>query len=434
MVKKVKELFQNLTSLPGYFSDSWLLYLLLGSFIMGWWIFALCPTAPLPVPLSSDLSPSQFSILQSSTVLQNLSPLPRDALQRALAGHFPSMLAFIDQWDQDAEILIQQGVPGIQRLPYDTYFQAHLLGSLMQNCSGKFLRNLNACMHQAWIKDNSGRIFHNKNNFCRFLPQTHMAASFLLAIAPSHEIIALPKGLRQFQQLYSAEQLASIPEDIDLMDNEKLFLQNPDLAFIASYSHPLALEVLHNHKIHLCSIDSIHQVTEIRDALLKIGHSSNHLLEAQLLAIFMDACFLSIDNRLQALQTCLAKSFRSPLRLLYLSHWQYGSLPTTKSLAGQLLVRALRYCPHLLSFVPESQSEWRIPFEQEKIIQFDPDILILSTPVSISPLMSIAVEQTKAFQSQHIFYVDEIVQNSPTQYVVLAYFDLFQALEMTYGL
>ena len=51
--------------------------------------------------------------------------------------------------------------------------------------------------------------------YSRFLPQTYAAASFLLAIAQPHEIIALPKGMRHLSQIYQPEKLALIPENID---------------------------------------------------------------------------------------------------------------------------------------------------------------------------------------------------------------------------
>lgn len=408
--------------------SSLLLYFLLGSFIMGWWALAF---HPLSSPHALSNKTSQTLALKTSILLEELSPLQRDALQRALAGHFPSMLEFIDQWDQDALLLANQGVPGIQRLSAESQLQAHVLGHLLRDSSPESLHQLNCKMNLEWMYDDSGSLLHIEDHFRHFLPQTYLAASFLLAIAHPNEIIALPKGLRQLKQLYSSDMLAQIPADIDRIHSEKLYLKKPDLAFVAPYSHPPALEVLRNQNIGLYSIQYVNTIEEIQEALLKVGHASNHILEAQLLAIFMDACFLSIDNRMRALQE-KADFPPAPRRFLYLSYRQHYTLPTTKCLTGQLMARALTHCSHLSGMIPDDQQEWRIPFEQEQILQSAPDVMIVSSHVHPRSIVDSALQQTQAFKSKQIFYVDEAIQESPTQYIALAYFDLFQALAATY--
>lgn len=411
---------------------SWFPYLLLSSFIIGWWTLAFRTTPP-PTPLAIETS--QSLALKTSILLEELSPLQRDTLQRALAGNVPLMLEFIHQWDQDALLLTHQGIEGIQRLSAENLLQAHVLGYFLQHSSEESLHQLNCKMNLEWMTDDLGHQLHIKDHFRAFLPQTYLSASFLLAIAHPREIIALPKGLRQLKQLYSSDVLDQIPLDIDQLHSEALYLKQPDLAFVAPYSHPPALEVLRNQNIQLYSLKHIDTIAEIQEALLKIGHASNHILEAQLLAIFMEACFLSIDNRFLALQA-KAPLPPSSQRLLYLSYRQHYALPTTKCLTGQLMARALKHCPHLLGPIPQSQEDWQIPFEQEQILQSAPDVIIVSTPHFHSPSDSFqsALHQTKAFQSQRIFCVDETIQESPTQYTALAYFDLFQALTATYCL
>lgn len=385
-------------------------------------------------PSSQPIETSQSLTLKTADLLEELSPLQRNALQHALAGNFPLMLNYIDQWDQDAQLLTNQGIQGIQRLSTEAYLQAHVLGHLFQDSSQEFLRQLNCKMNLDWLLDDSGHPLHIEDHFQRFLPQTYMAASFLLAIAQPSEIIALPKGLRQLKQIYPADVLQQVSADIDRTSSERLYFKKPDLAFVAPYSHPPALEVLRNQNIQLYSIKYVNTVVEIQEALLKVGHASNHVLEAQLLAIFMEASLLSIDNRLLALQEKINFP-QMPRRLLYLSYHQHYAVPTTKCLTGQLMARALKYCNHLIGSIPENQEEWRIPFEQEQILQAEPDILIISTPYAhIHSSMNDALHETKAFKSKYIFYVDEAVQESPTQYIVLAYFDLYQALAATYCL
>lgn len=404
------------------------LYVLLSTFIMGWWTLAF--RSPSSAPLLSSIT-SQTLALKTSSLLEELSPLQRDALHQALSGNFSLMLDLIDAWDQDAQLLAQKGLSNIQRLSTEHYLQAHILGHLLQDSSPTDLRQLNCKMNLEGLYDDRGCYIPIQDNFQRFLPQTYVAASFLLAIAHPQEIVALPRGLRHLSKIYPVDRLQQIPLNIEGLSSEKLYRAQPDLAFVAPYSHPPALEALRNQGIPLYTLQHVNTIPEIQDALLKIGHASNHILEAQLLSLFMEACFLSIDNRLNALQTLIPAS-ESPLKMLYLYYNQSYMQPTTKCLTGQLMTRALQHCPHLICSLPQSDYDWRIPYEQEKIVQVNPDCLIITTPYQIDShtlaKRQPALQDMVAFQSQRVFYIDETIQESPSQYIVLAYYDIFHAL------
>lgn len=403
-------------------------YLFIGSFILGWWMIAFRPIHSEKTFLHET---SQSFALQTQHLLRELSPLQRENLKQALAGNFSLMLNFINQWDQDALRLLNKGIKGIQRLPAETFHQAQILGYLLENSTSDSLHHLNCKMNLETMVDDHGHLLEIKDHFQYFLPQTHIAATFLLSIASPKEIVALPKGFRHLKAFHS-EILALIPEDIDQLSSEKLSLKKPDIAFIAPYSHPPSLEIFQNQQIPLFSIKHIDTVDEIQEALLKVGHASNHILEAQLLAIFMEASFLSLDNRLLALEEAKEKKDLPLLRLLFLSQRLSYTQPTTKCLSGQLMVRALKQCPSLLSSIPESQDHWHIPFEQEQLMQSAPDCMIISTTEPFSHQVSTALNQTQASLSKRIFYLDESIQESPTQYIVLAYFDIYQALSVLY--
>lgn len=400
------------------------LYFAWGGFIVGWWSLAFPPLSPPSTPIfetNSSLS------LKTATLLNELSPLQREVLHQALAGNFQLMLKLIDQWDQEALFLASKGVSGVERLPAESHLQAHVIGHLLANSSEETLRKLNCKMNLDWIYDDTGHRHHIGDHFSRYLPQTYLAASFMLAIARPHEIIALPRGLREFKQLYSSDTLAEVPNDIGSIRGEKLSLARPDLAFVAPYSHPPSLETLRNQNIALFSIQMVNTIKEIQESLLKVGHASNHILEAQLLSIFMEASLLSIDNRLQALQDKYPPG-HPPSKLLFLSHRQNYALPTKKSLTGQLMARALTHSPYLSGEIPDTLSDWRIPIGQEQILQSAPDVMIIAEQKHLAPPPPFALRQTEAHQSNQIFYIDEAIQESPTQYIVLAYYDIFQAL------
>lgn len=413
------------SSLRSFYSHPFFSYLLLTGFIVGWWMLAFQTTAKAPLFIHDV---SQTLGLKTSDLLNGLSPFQRDVLKQALAGNFNLMLEFIDKWEEDALLLEEQGIKGIQHLSKERYYQAHLLGHLLNFTPSDSLQQLNWRINLERIADDDGRLFKIENTYRRFIPQTHLSAIFLLAIAPHSEIVGLPKGLRKEKSLYSSDSLALIPHDIDQLTSEKLFLKKSDLAFVAPYSHPSSLEMLQNQKIQLYTIRHIDTVEQIQEALLKIGHATNHILEAQLLAIFMEASFLSLDNRLLSLR----KSKYSMRSLLFLSHRQHYVRPTTKCLCGQLMARALKLStPHLKS-VPENQRYWSIPIEQESIVQANPDCMIISSTSPPSQVKDATWRETDAGQREQVFYLDESIQESPTQYIVLAYFDVCQALSHFY--
>ncbi len=392
---------------------------------MSWWALAFQPMA-IPVIIGQESNESLA--LKTSLLLEELSPLHRDTLHQALAGDYALIIQLIDQWDNDAKKLHARGVKGIQRLSDESLLQAHLLSHFILTSDQKTIRRQNCKLNLDLIRDDCGNSISISDHFKKYLPQTYLSASILLSIAPAEEIIALPRGLRGLTKIYSTELLNTIPEDIGAMNSERLYSKKPDLAFVAPYSHPPSLAVLNHQKIPLFSINYLDSVEDIKNTLLKVGHASNHILEAQLLALFMDACFFNIDNRL----TFLNEKFRpGPIKkkFLYLSYRQHYEQPTQKSLTGQLMARAISFCPHLDGTIPEREDLWRIPFEQERLIQSSPDVMIIST---MHPLVDQNLKETQAFNTQSIYCVDEVIQDSPTHYLALAYFDFFQALSATY--
>lgn len=178
---------------------AWVHYLFVTAFIAGWWLLAF-RTDSNDFPTSRTIA--QNLSLKTSALLEELSPLQREALKQAIAGNFSLMLNFIDDWENDADSLERKGIKGIKHLPSEKTHQAHLIGHLLQSASPETLRLLNCKLNLEKIADDHGRQLIVKDDFQRFLPQTYLAASFLLSIAPPHEIIALPKGLRHCHSFF----------------------------------------------------------------------------------------------------------------------------------------------------------------------------------------------------------------------------------------
>ena len=395
-------------------------------FILGWWSFAFHtpPTSP-PFPLLTSVSAPQ---------LPTLSHLERFSLQKALLGDFDLMLQFIKNWNTDASVLERSGVKAIKKLSTKKLLQAHDLYHLIHQSSPQNLKHLNRMLATKHLVDGSEALVEIPDLVSSLLPQTYMAATFLLAIADPQEILAIPRGMRELTQLYPSPLLDLIPKNIQYYQGEKLYLASPSLAFISLYSHPPSLEAMRRQGIPFFVLSTPNNLTDIFKALRQVGHASQHVLEARLLHIFMEAAFLMIDNRLQTLHS---KADHLPLQMLLYLYCEESSykIPTLKSLSGQLLQRALHHNPSFISpWLSETDFNWRLPFEQEKIRQTAPDCLILAHRQSKPSLNVDYFQGIPACEKQKLFYIDETVQESPTQFIVLAYFDLFQILATAQGM
>lgn len=394
-------------------------YFILSCFVVGWWILAFKSTSKKTTyPFYSNLT------LQTSALFPYLSSLEREAIHQALAGDTKQMLRLITEWDVDAQILSEKGVPDIQRLDPGNYLQAHLLNRLLHDSAHPCNQELRA----PFLIDDMGHYVALNVNDKRFFPQTFAAASILMAITPASEIVAIPKGMRELSHVYPSAKMAQIASNMQDMHGEKLFISQPDLTFVSPYSHPPTLEALRNQHQELYTIKNINSLADIRETILKIGHASNHVLEANLLNLFVDASLLMIDNRFKALYAF----YDQPQTFLFLYQNQHYTLPTTKSLAGQLLQRVLHHYPTLQCPLIDDGQNWRSPFEQEKIVQMNPHCLLIAQPYPLFHSEQVQLVNTfkdiQAYKNHLIFVLDETVQESPDQYLVLAYFDLFQAL------
>lgn len=389
------------------------------------------PSCPTQIPIV-NASSSHLDI-PLSTLFPYLSSCKRESIHLALSGDFQQAISLLNQWDRDARFLEARGVSGIQRLSTEDYIKAYLLANLMEQPKEERAK-INAQIRISHIEDDRGHLVHLYSPQLRLLPQTYVAASFLLAIAHPNEIAAIPKGLRHLSHIYSPALLEKIPKNVEDYSSEGLHLDHPDMAFVALYSHPSRMEMLRQQGIELCTIQRIDDLECIQNNLLKIGHISRHPLEASLLNLFIKACFFMVDNRLRALDQLLHQDLPTQ-QLLFLHCRQHLMLPTERCLTGQLLQRMAAHHKHLSCFVHPHKSEWQVACSQETIRELNPHCLVLSFPYSkqeIEPIFSTFLDFLPHASQNVWIYVDDHIQESPTQYLALAYYDLFQALSTLY--
>lgn len=359
-----------------------------------------------------------------------LSPFSRDDIKSALSGDIDLMTKLMKEWDIDAQILESQGLLGIQKLKRSSFIRAQMIGRKIKEKSNSELSNLTEQVKRPVVFDDRGTPFSLNPLFDKFLPQTFVSASFLFALASPEEIIAIPNGMRAQTSLYPKSLTDRIPLDTDRAYSEQLYKEDPKVAFVADYSHPATLEMLSNQGIPLFTLNAMKTVQQVEDAVTRVGSVVNHPLEAEVLSLFIESAMLAIDNRLIALHHDISKHHEPP-KVMFLNHYAQFSVPTDRTIAGDLLHRL----NHLqFKMIPRQEINarlWSYPIDQEQIICANPDCLIIAT--SDMDQLRDSIENNPAFAgvnacvNQRVHLVDYTTQ-APTQFIVLTYYDIAQAL------
>jgi iron complex transport system substrate-binding protein len=329
------------------------------------------------------------------------------------------MAKLIADWDIDAQLLTIAGHQSVKRLPRHSYLRSQILGRQLSNVQSK------SPLQQGYVVDDNGTPIKVFTNGKKYLPQTYVSASFLLALTDAEQIVALPKGLRSYTSLFPTTLTDQIPRDIDRYNSETLFLAKPSIAFVANYSHPALLNALQEQGVQLFTLTKLNSIPEIGEAIIRTGQAIEKPLQAELLALFIESAIQSIDNRLLAMSHALIDN--TIPKTLFMNYHSQFTTPTSKSLNGQLIERL-----GIAQNLKETDNEWVVPVDQEHIININPECLIIATPnrksVEKHLYSNEAFAKVAAIKNRRIYFVDETIQQFPSQYIVLAYYDLFHAL------
>jgi iron complex transport system substrate-binding protein len=393
--------------------------------ILTWWTWAFKQYISDFAPTAEN---SQQKIKELPSVLKYLTPMQRETFHQALSGDYSLMIKLITDWDHDAQIMEQLGFRDIQRLSKDDYLRCQLLARQINNSTQEELVQLHDYYRKMQIVDDNGTLFDLSKSFRRFLPQSYVAASFLLALSEPKSIVALPRGMREQNNIYLSDMTRNIELDADRYNTEKLYEARPEIAFVADYSHPSTIQALQKQGIPLFTLKHVSSPEEIQNALIRIGHVIDRPLEAELLRYFVDASMQAIDNRFKILNTSF-NTDESPT-VLFLKHHLTFSTPTSHTLTGKLLKR-MGVKKLVGDQFAQNHFAWTVPIHQEQILQINPDYIIIGTShiekskhhILREPVFSLLSQQNKP-----IAFVDDDLQETPSQYMVLAYYDLFEAI------
>ncbi len=397
-------------------------------FILCWWAFALHQSSQAHYTDREQLA-RQIEESKARHNVSEIAFIKREQLHAALSGDVDTMLSLIADWDIEAQMMSQVSPAKFQRISPENYLRSQILGRHMKmkrsfgQASPSKLLPFENYLYQTCFEQ------HNH----RFLPQTYAAASLLLALTDPKEIVALPGQMRKETQLYPLSLTQQIPLDIDRYNSEKLHLLNPTIAFVANYSQPSTIQALKDQGVLLHPMGNLNSIGEISRELLTLGAIVEQPQKAELLTLFIEAAMYAIDNQLSLLSERLIAKWGGAPKVLFLNHFQNYSVPSPTSLTGQLLEKIARFDITLqYAAATAPGANWVVPIAKEQILHLNPDCIIIVTENKKALQHEIQTDKSLcdvvAVKNDHIIFLDEATQHSPSQYSVLAYHDLIEAL------
>lgn len=345
-----------------------------------------------------------------------LKPLffERERLLQALQGDMQEMEHLTALW-QEREAFLKKELPQDKR---SLIQQIPSLSVLVQKSS---LEPLEEGGKTSFV-DDSGTSPLLPAGSGGLLPQTYLSASILLSLCQPNEIVALPSGMRKHTTLYPAAAMKQIALDTDRQGSEAIIMKQPRLAFVAYYSNPTTVQALKSQGISTLMLDNINTIDEVLQTIERIGLAAGYPTKGRLLARFTASALKAIDNERLAYGASVNKS------ILYLSYHGTFSTPSQKTLTSQLLERLKAPTPIRVN----TSQTFNYLLTQELLLALNPSLLLISSndiPSTRKAICSLpAVQQIAAAHSGNLFFLDEEVQSSPSQYIALAYYDLCQAL------
>lgn len=387
----------------------WIGYLLAILFIITWWSCAFFPRSQQQ-PL---LSQFQAIPIQEQMGFTGLSPINRNDIIAALSGDLTSIYKFLIQWDIDAQLLQSHSAFNVKRIDHDKLLLCCKLALELNQATPSQIQSLRKNYRAISVADDTTTQFSLHKPYSKILPQSYNAACILLALNCSDKIVAYPSGFEEWQPYFEHTALNNTGQ----LHAENLATVKPEVAFVADYSNPSTIEALKQQGIDIFTLSKLNSPEEICNAIQRVGHIVDRAPEAFVLSTFVEASFMHLDNCVAAMKISHEEP-KHPLILYYFGQWFY---PTDKNLTHQLLKRMeWGSSPHKLFDAPFPH-QWLQPMGLEQLVSSKPSHLIIACSNTYPTLKS---DTLSTIPTQ---YIDAQVQQSMSQHVVLAYFDILQS-------
>lgn len=404
-------------------------------FVVSWWLLAFHrPVAyegvvPEETTNQQTLTTTPLDSIDSVNLLQ----IDRAKVKKALDGDVSLMGQLIAEWDLDAEIEGNRSGTTLKRLKRDEFLRAQLLSKTLLTQDRIAINLLRENHRHQLLIDDKGYPFDLTHPPETFLPQTYLAAGILLSLVSPSDLVALPRGMRQQTAIYPQELTDLIPHDIDSFHMEQLYAYRPDIALISErYTHPLTLEALESQGIPKYHLPEVQSIEDIEELIRSLGQLCNRPLKAELMALFLKAGVMAIDNERE-----VSLRNKSPEKVLVLNYLSRFSLPGKNTLTKHMINRMnLDSINQIQKGLVEDS--WSTPISEEMIVHINPQKLMIITSSDAQQVKDYFYQTTlfkhiEAAQTNKVAILDDSIQQTISQYILLAYYDLNRSLVDLYA-
>lgn len=282
------------------------------------------------------------------------------------------------------------------------------------------------------VVDDQGTTITLESKPERILSVMLMTDEILLALAEKRSLI----GVSSFCQDPAVSNVAALVFDIPnkVVLNVELFISlEPDLIFVGDWTEAESVEQLRQAGLTVFVVKTPTTIAGIRQAIVNIGEVIGQQAKAQEIVSWMDDRLRFVGEKVAALP--------QSERLSVMDYGVWGDAMGSGSTWDEIIQNAglINAVGHITA------DQWgRVPISKEKLIEIDPDILVLPGWVYNDPggpdafftqvISDPAFRDLKAVQNESVFRLPESHRSTTSQYIVygvedlarLAYPDLFK--------
>jgi iron complex transport system substrate-binding protein len=251
----------------------------------------------------------------------------------------------------------------------------------------------------------------------RIVSQTLATDEILLSLVDKTRMIAVTSLAADGEVSNVADQVADIPKLT--MNVETIISLRPDIVLVANWSDPAQVKQLRDAGVVVYSMASGLSVPSIKEKIERLAMMTGEVEKGRQVVLQMDARLAAVTEKIST----LAPEKRP--RVMDYATW--GSAQGKGSSWDEIIRRA-----GLVDAVAElSADEWgQVPLSKEKILQIDPDLLVLpgwvyGDPKGASAFLAQVVGDPafrglSAVRTKKVFMMPENLKSTTSQYIASA--------------
>jgi iron complex transport system substrate-binding protein len=253
----------------------------------------------------------------------------------------------------------------------------------------------------------------------RIISMTLPTDEILLSLVPADRLVAVTGFSADPAVSNVVSRVAGIPMKLNQLNAEVVIALRPDLVFVADWTDPASVEQLRDAGLTVYRFRSPVTVAGIEESIARIGDAVGAEEAARGVVRGMEAKLAEVNARLAPLP--------SDKRLSVMDYNTWGTSMGAGSSWDEIVRRAgLRNAVDGL----RADAHGAVPIAREKILQLDPDILLVpawvygnagGSDAFYRGIMSDpAMKGLRAVRKGRVYRMPENIKSSTSQYIVLA--------------